>query len=427
MNSSDPRGDAMNDTERQPTTQQAEAYGPGGWPASNPWQTPPPEQHATAPLPRDRRPGWGGTISAAVLAAVLASGATAGAVIALDNDSSAPATIASSSSAEAPAQVPLGKAASWSQVAANVEPSVVSIRVRSQTGAGEGSGVVLDSDGRVLTNNHVVAGAGNGGQLQVALSDGRLFDASVVGTDPTTDLAVIQMSNPPKDLKPAQFGDSSSVQVGQPVMAVGNPLGLADTVTTGIISALNRPVTTQGEGSSPFDQGGEPVVTNAIQTDAAVNPGNSGGPLVDANGRVIGINSSIASTGTSVMGGQPGSIGLGFAIPSNEAQRIAKELVAKGSAQHAFLGVNLRDAIIKVDGQDRQAAGVAEVVGGSPAAQAGLKNGDAVIAVDDEPVVGAESLTAQVRERAPGTKVDLTVARGGSTQQVTVTLQARSS
>lgn len=375
---------------------------------------------------RDRRPGWAGVITAGVLAAVLAAGGTAGVVTALDNGSSSSGLTSSTNDRSSAPQVPVrGDQVDWSKVAAAVEPSVVSIRVRSQMGAGEGSGMVLNAEGQVLTNNHVVAAAGAGGQMQVAFSDGTLFDAEIVGTDPTTDLAIIKIVDPPADLTPVQFADSDSVEVGQPVMALGNPLGLSDTVTTGIVSAVDRPVTTQGQGSSPFQQG-EPVVTNAIQTDAAVNPGNSGGPLVDASGRVIGVNSAIASIGANGAGSQSGSIGLGFAIPSTEAQRVAKELLTDGQAQHAFLGVSLKDVVVKADGVAHQAAGIVQVVDGSPAAGAGLKAGDAVIAVDGEAVSGAESLTAQVRERAPGSKAELTVVRDGKTEKVSVTLEAKS-
>lgn len=376
---------------------------------------------------RHRRPGWGGILTASVLSAVLASGATAATFVALDDDVPAStASVDASSDADTSApSVPLtGDSVDWGEVAAAVEPSVVAIQVSGPNGSGEGSGVVLGAEGHVLTNNHVVSGAGAGTQIQVVLSDGRVLDAEIVGTDPTTDLAVLRLGDAPSDLTPATFADSSDVRVGDPVMAVGNPLGLADTVTTGIVSALDRPVTTQGESASPFEQG-EPVVTNAIQTDAAVNPGNSGGPLVDAAGRVIGINSSIATTGATGAGTTSGSIGLGFAIPGNEAQRIAQELIEDGTADHAFLGVSLQDATVDTEDGRRQAAGITQIVAGSPAEDAGLRAGDAVTAVDREPVVGAESLTAQVRERAPGTTVELTVVRAGETSQVTVSLDTR--
>ncbi|MFP5347965.1 MAG: S1C family serine protease [Actinomycetes bacterium] len=321
-----------------------------------------------------------------------------------------------------------GSAPDWVRVAQAVSPSVVTIQVASQTTAGQGSGVVMDDKGHILTNNHVVTGAGSNAQMRVVLSDGRVFsNIRVVGLDPATDLAVVQIPNPPSDLHPATFGDSSKVVPGQPVMAIGNPLGLSDTVTTGIVSAVDRPVTTGGQASeSPFGGSSAPeqVVTNAIQTDAAINPGNSGGALVDASGTVIGINSSIASISTG-SGGEAGNIGLGFAIPINEAKRIAGELISNGQARHAILGVSLQDGLTKADGAERQAAVIAEVASGTPAEQAGLQREDAVIAVDGESVNGAESLTAQIRERAPGTKVTLTIARNGATQKVDVTLGTR--
>src|SRR3954451_14238967 len=193
----------------------------------------------------------------------------------------------------------------WVKVADDVGPSVVSISVQGQTGGDEGSGEIIDDAGHVLTNNHVVAAAADGGRIQVALSDARVFDARLVGADPVTDLAVVQMEAAPKNLAVLPFGDSETLRVGQQVMALGNPLGLSHTVTLGIVSALDLPVTTQSE--SPAQQG-NPVVTNAIQTDAAVNPGNSGGALVDGSGRLVGVNSSIATLGAS-QGGQSGSIG----------------------------------------------------------------------------------------------------------------------
>lgn len=288
--------------------------------------------------------------------------------------------------------------------------------------------MVLDAAGRVLTNNHVVAAAGNNGSISVVLSDGRAYPAHVVGTDPSTDLAVIAMKNPPTGLTPARFGTSTGLHVGDPVMAIGNPLGLSDTVTTGIISALNRPVTTSPDPQEGFQTGAapqaEPVVTNAIQTDAAVNPGNSGGALVDSAGRVIGVTSSIASLG-STDGSQPGSIGLGFAIPSNEATRVARQLIASGKVQHAYLGITLTDGTANLGGAQRQAAVIGTITAGGPAAQAGLRTKDAVVAVNDTPVDGSDSLIAQVRATAPGTRVTLTVVRGGRQIQVEVTLAVR--
>jgi putative serine protease PepD len=311
-------------------------------------------------------------------------------------------------------------------VASAVEPSVVSVQIAAGQESGEGSGIILDAQGHILTNNHVVSGASSGGRLTVVLSDGRGYAATVVGTDASTDLAVIKLTTVPSGLKPATIGDSSAVKTGDEVMAVGNPLGLSDTVTTGIVSALNRPVrTSSSESSNPFGgTTGEPVVTNAIQTDAAINPGNSGGALVDSGGRVIGITSSIASLSGS-SSGQSGSIGLGFAIPINEAKQVADELLSSGKVQHAYIGVSLTDDSVSLDGADRDAAVIKQVVSGAPAAQAGIKVDDAVIAINGQPVNSADSLIGTVRALKPGTKVTLTIVRDGKSSDISVTLAQR--
>lgn len=372
----------------------------------------------------------------AVVAAVVAAGTTA---VVVGNDgvqgtastasTAVRANNGSGNSAAGTASGPVKQAAgagvSWTPVAAAVEPSVVAISVSSQAGEAQGSGVILDDTGRVLTNNHVVSGVGPNGQLTVTLSDGRAYSATVVGTDPSTDLAVIVMKGADK-LTPATLGNSDAVKVGSPVMAVGNPLGLAGTVTTGIVSALDRPVTTTNESTqTPAAGDSGTVVTNAIQTDAAVNPGNSGGALVDGTGRVIGIPSSIASLGSTPGGSQSGSIGLGFSIPINEAKSIADQLIAGGTAEHPYLGVGLKDGSVKDGTASRTAAVVATVSAGTPAAAAGLEVGDAVTGVDGEAVNGSESLVAQIRERSVGAKVDLTVVRSGSPRQISVTLTKR--
>jgi putative serine protease PepD len=309
--------------------------------------------------------------------------------------------------------------------------------VTAGQGEAQGSGVIIDSSGHVITNNHVVSGAGSGASITVTLNDGRSYKATVAGTDPSTDLAVITITNAPDDLKPIALGDSEALKVGDPVMAVGNPLGLAGTVTTGIVSALNRPVTTQGEDNGqnqdPFGQGGPfgqgqqgsdttDVVTNAIQTSAAINPGNSGGALVNASGQLVGINSSIASLGSN---GQSGSIGIGFAIPVNEAKSIASQLIEKGTAQHAFLGVTSRDGTASDGSSQRTGAQIVEVSANTPAAAAGLKSGDVVVKVDGDSVSSSESLVASIRERAVGDKVSLTILRGGKQQTLTATLAAK--
>ncbi|MGJ7441256.1 S1C family serine protease [Aquipuribacter sp. MA13-6] len=310
----------------------------------------------------------------------------------------------------------------WGAVASRVQPGVVAIQVASADGSGgEGSGVVIDAEGHVLTNNHVVATAASGGQVRVTLSDGRVLAAEIVGLDPSTDLAVLRLVDAPDDLTVAELGRSEDVQVGDPVMAIGNPLGLSGTVTTGIVSALDRPVTTQSVGVAS----GEPVVTAAVQTDAAVNPGNSGGPLVDARGQVIGINSSIAGLGT---GSTAGSIGLGFAIPVDAAAAVAEQLIEDGTAEHARLGVYLEDTTASVtDGEwagERLGAGLADVEPGSAADTAGLRPGDVVVAVDGRAATGAESLTALVRVMQPGDTATLVVERDGQAVEVPVTVEA---
>jgi putative serine protease PepD len=390
---------------------------------------PPSEPVPARPAPG--RPGRGGQRRwvdagvAGLVAALVSGGVTAAVLSGQDEPTATTGTTAGQGSGPAaagtgPGPIPgSGTVVDWSKVAGAVQPSVVAISARSQQGGSQGSGVLLDESGRVLTNNHVVAGADDGTSLSVTLSDGRSFDAQVVGTDPTTDLAVIAMKGA-TDLTPAQLGDSESVKVGAPVMALGNPLGLAGTVTTGIVSALDRPVSTSNQ-----DQGGgsasDAVVTNAIQTDAAVNPGNSGGALVDASGRVIGVPSSIASLGQSTSG-QLGSIGLGFAIPINEARSIADQLIADGSADHPFLGVGLRDGTVTQGAARRPVAQIQSLEPGKPAEKAGIKVGDAVLAVDGEPVNGKESLVAQVRERQVGDQIELTIVRGGREQKISVTL-----
>jgi putative serine protease PepD len=379
------------------------------------------------PQRRERRgPGWGGVVAVGAGAALLSSLLTVGVADRFGSSSttSTPVSPRSSATTSAPLVSNGAPAPDWVAVAQATEPSVVSVRVAAGGGGGEGSGIVYDAKGHVLTNHHVIAaGIGGRGQVTVVLSDGRGYPATIVGSDPSTDLAVLQVKNPPAELKAASFADSEAVKVGDPVMAVGNPLGLSDTVTTGIVSALDRPVRTQQESADPSAGGGDTVVTNAIQTDAAVNPGNSGGALVDEKGRVIGVTSSIASLRGG--GGQAGSIGLGFAIPSNEARDVADQLLAGGKVQHAFLGVQLSDGSAQVNGAQRQAAQIRSVTSGSAADKAGLKTGDAVVAVDGEALEGADSLVARVRALRPGTTVTMTVVRDGSTTDIKVTLGTR--
>ncbi|MFN8080518.1 MAG: trypsin-like peptidase domain-containing protein [Kineosporiaceae bacterium] len=395
-----------------------------------------PPTYQTQPLPTPtppgrRRPGWGGVIAVGVGAAMVSSLLTAGVVTALEPNTAVATPTATASAGTGAATSPgvrtSGTTPDWVAVAAAVEPSVVSVRVAGRSGSGEGSGVLLDTKGHVLTNHHVIAEAAGGGEISIVLSDGRTFAATVVGSDPATDLAVLTITSPPAGLTAASFGDSAAAEVGEPVMALGNPLGLSDTVTTGIISAVNRPVTTSAsQEQNPFGgASGESVVTNAIQTDAAINPGNSGGALVNARGQVIGITSSIASLGSAGTGGQSGSIGLGFAIPANTAKDIAAQLLASGSVQHAYLGVTLSEGTVTVAGAQRQAAIIESVAGGTPAAAAGLQAKDAVIALGGQSLDGPDSLVARIRELRPSSTVTLTVVRSGQTRQVPVTLAPR--
>ncbi len=360
----------------------------------------------------------------ALLAALLASGGTYAATrVVGSTDAQNPSTAQTSSDpgrGTSSSTVPQSSAAApdWTRTAAAVGPSVVSITATTSSGEDQGSGVILDKAGNVLTNNHVVSGAT---AVTVSLSNGFTYKAKVRGTDSTTDLAVVRLTSPPANLSPIAIGDSSALAVGQPVMAIGNPLGLSGTVTTGIVSALNRPVKTssadtQQDPTNPFGQPqtSEQVVTNAIQTSAAINPGNSGGALVDGAGQLIGINSSIATL-PSDSSSQSGSIGIGFAIPVNEASAIAKQLIDTGTAQHAYLGVSTEDGTATDGVAQRDGARISSVVSGTPAAEAGIKAGDLVIAVDGVSVDSADSLIANIRERTAGQTVQITVLRGGKT------------
>ncbi|MDO5500498.1 MAG: trypsin-like peptidase domain-containing protein [Propionibacteriaceae bacterium] len=304
----------------------------------------------------------------------------------------------------------------WAQIVERVSPAAVAVSVRGGGAAGQGSGVVIDDRGHIATNHHVVAAGGGNAEVMVTLHDNRVLPARIVGTDPASDLAVLVVEG--VQLESVSFGDDSQLRVGDPVLAVGNPLGLAGTVTAGIVSALDRPVTTvQGGGRTG---GGEPVVTNAIQTDAAINPGNSGGALVNSTGELVGINSSIAT-----MGQPSGNIGIGFAITATQVRSITDQLIETGEAQHSFLGVSVVDTVAQVDAVGVRAAGIARVDPGTPTAGAGLREGDAVAALDGEAIDSGLALTAQVRERRPGTQVTLGLIRDGQRSDLEVTLAER--
>ena len=341
-------------------------------------------------------------------------------------------------------------------VAAKASPSVVTISVTGQSSAGTGSGIILSPDGYILTNTHVVTLDGEIADpaVKVTTSDGHLYDATVVGTDPIADLAVIKLKDA-SGLIPAEFADSSKLNVGETAVAIGAPLGLSNTVTNGIVSALNRSISiassaapsagaktdsTTPNSGSPFDfwqfpknDGGQgqsqspstgratTISLPVIQTDAAINPGNSGGALLNSNAQVIGINVAIASAGQATTASQAGSIGVGFAIPANLAQRVAKEIIKNGSATHGLLGASVGD-ISASDSSSVVGASLKEVSGGGAAAKAGLKAGDVVTSFDGVPVTNATDLTAQVRFLAGGATSSLTFVRGGKSATVDVTL-----
>lgn len=336
-------------------------------------------------------------------------------------------------------------------VAAKVLPSVVTISATASNGGGTGSGVVLSADGYVLTNTHVVTldGATADPTLSVTTSDGKVYKATLVGTDPTYDLAVIKLTDA-SGLTPIEFADSSKLNVGDQAIALGAPLGLDNTVTTGIVSALNRSIEIassaapddsstkddggQGQQESPFQfdfgqgqQQQQQQSANAtikiavIQTDAAINPGNSGGALVDSDGKLIGINVAIASSGGSSSGGQSGNIGVGFSIPANIAQRVADEIIKDGSATHGLLGATVADAASQKNATI-QGAYIQDVSSGGAAAAAGLRSGDIVTEFNGVPVTNAIDLTAQVRAAAGGSDATLSYVRDGKTETAKLTL-----
>ena len=325
--------------------------------------------------------------------------------------------IDSGKSGDGSAPITNGEAVDWAAVADKVSQSVVSIQTTLQNGTAAGSGAIIDEQGHIVTNNHVISGAQN---IQVTLSNGQMYTAQVTGTDTTTDLAVIQLDDAPDGLVPVEFADSDTLAVGEPVMAIGNPLGYDDTATTGIVSALNRPV-------SVMDDNNSQIVTNAVQIDAAINPGNSGGPTFNAAGQVIGINSSIASTASS--SSEAGSIGIGFAIPSNLVKRVSDEIIQNGQATHVALGVTITSDTVEADGVVRGGArittpstGGKAVVSGSPADKAGLQANDTIVAFNGNAVNNNYSLLGFVRAASLGDTVTLTIVRGGKTMDVDVTL-----
>ncbi|WRS30377.1 trypsin-like peptidase domain-containing protein [Actinomycetaceae bacterium MB13-C1-2] len=407
------------------------AGGGGAWNSGvPPLSAPPPQKTAVA---TKRGPGWLALVTAMVVTALLTSGLWFG----MTNSGLVENGLASNinSSTSTPTQsgevlppVTEGVAApDWEEVAATVRQATVSITVEGQSSAATGSGVVYDSSGYIVTNHHVVEPAIDGGKITVSTHDGLLYEATILGTDQTTDLAVLKVSDS-ANLVAARFGTSSDLKVGQPVMAVGSPLGLADTVTTGVISALDRPVSVAASGQidplDPSDQApAEMVVTNAIQIDASINPGNSGGPLFEATGDVIGINSSIASNSSSAE--TAGSIGLGFAIPVDLVKNVVDQIITTGSVQHALLGVSIQSVSFSRGDSGQLGAEVVMIVPGGAAEQAGLQTGDIIVGIDGKPVTASAALTGYVRRHAVGDVVTLDVVRDGQDMQVEATLQSK--
>lgn len=387
------------------------------WGRCGPWEAEPLWQPGTVPVhggrPRRRRAALGRTLALVVVAAAL-GGLVGGYAERAGTGGDARPTRAGS--------VPAGRAPdSVAGIAARALPSVVTLHVSGSDEDGTGTGFVLDDRGHILTNNHVVAAAASGGTISATFSDGTSAKATVVGRDSGYDLAVVQVSGV-HGLTPLALGDSDDVRVGDPVVAIGAPFDLANTVTSGIISAKERPITAGGEKSD----GSDVSYVDALQTDAPINPGNSGGPLLDSRARVIGVNSAIrsADSGSATESGQAGSIGLGFAIPVNQAKRVAGELIDDGRATHPVIGVDL-DMGYTGDGArvgSRAPDGGPAVLKDGPGERAGLKAGDLITGVDGTPVHTGSELIAGIRAHEPGDRLRLTVERGGTERDVSLVL-----
>jgi putative serine protease PepD len=393
---------AQGAAQQGPAANPSAAYGPPQGPAGGFF--PPPPEHLQGPptatlppQPRKQR-GMAAVVVTAVIAGLVGGGAGFGGAYALLGDRPGTSLSSSPQGSNAVNAAP----GTVTAAAQTVLPSTVDIRATLPQGEAEGSGVVLTANGDILTNNHVVAGSR---ELSVTLQDGSEHPATVVGTSPSYDIAVIRLQGA-SGLTAAALGDSSSLQVGQPVVAIGSPRGLTGTVTTGIVSAFDRTVTVQGED-------GQAVVYNGLQTDAPINQGNSGGPLVNLDGQVVGINSAIETAG----GQSAGSIGLGFAIPIDQARRVAEEIMNSGTATKPVLGVQGSIGATSDDG-----AQIAAVQPGSPAEVAGLRAGDVVTKVGDAPVADFADLMARVGAHPPNEQVALTVTNGGAERTVNVTL-----
>ncbi|MER7461715.1 trypsin-like peptidase domain-containing protein [Streptomyces sp. NPDC097981] len=414
------------------------AHGAEGWPPRPPavpaygsadghgghgggvWGAPP----TADGLPPAKPKGKGGLIAAVLVAALLAGGVGGGVGYwAAERNGNGNGYGSTTITAGNTPKDLKREAGSIAGLAAGALPSVVTIEASAGDGeGGTGTGFVYDQQGHILTNNHVVASAANGGKLSATFSDGKKYEAEVIGRAQGYDVAVLKLKNPPSGLKPLPLGDSDKVAVGDSTIAIGAPFGLSNTVTTGIVSAKNRPVAS-GDGS-----GSKNSYMSALQTDASINPGNSGGPLLDGRGAVIGINSAIQSAGNSGFGGgQAGSIGLGFAIPINQAKNVAESLIKTGKPVYPIISVSV-DLQSKTDGAkiSEQGAPANELVDpNGPAGKAGLKPGDIITQFGDKPIDSGPTLISEIWTHKPGDVVKLTYLRGGKPTTVDITLGSR--
>ncbi len=384
------------------STSQFGAEAPSGQPSTGQYYLPPGYQ----PPPVPPRPKGRGKVVAGVAALVLLVGGLSGGLggylgYTFANDSSAVSSLDSPRPASQASNAPAG---SVEEVANKLLPSVVQIQVVTRTGAGEGSGFIISSNGQIVTNNHVIEGAAAGGNIKVVFQDGRNASAKILGRDPSSDIAVIQADGV-SGLPVVQLGNSGDMKIGQGVVAIGSPFELSGTVTSGIVSSLNRPVSAGGDARNS-----QATVLNAIQTDAAINPGNSGGPLVNMQGQVVGINSAIYSPNSS--GGQAGSVGIGFAIPMDQARRTVDEIVKTGKPKQTVLGVKVEST--------EEGAKITEITPGGAAEKAGLKAGDVITKFGDRRIDQSDTLVAAVRSKAPGDKVTITLSDNNRTVEATL-------
>ncbi|HSE08310.1 MAG TPA: trypsin-like peptidase domain-containing protein [Nocardioidaceae bacterium] len=380
-----------------------------GW--GYPTQQQPPQVSTQRPSGGSALAGWVWPVIAATAMVVgLLGGAAGGALVSasLDGGGRVVPVIGSDDPVPAPLKPRNGSVAA---VADALLPSTVQILTRGGSGpagSATGSGFVVDREGHVITNNHVVSGVSDSGEIQVVDHEGRRLTAEIVGRSPVYDIAVLDVEGA-EDLKPAALGSSRAMKVGETVVAIGSPLGLSSTVTAGIVSALDRPVTTGDQDESSF--------INAVQTDAAINPGNSGGPLVNLRGEVVGVNSAIATMGG--FAADAGNIGVGFAIPMEQVKVTASQIVENGEAEYPVIGANVNT------GSRRNGAQIVDVPSGTPADQAGLKKGDIVIAVEEKPVADGIGLIVAIRSHQPGETIRLTVRRQGQERTLQITLDAK--